>query len=236
MKSILLCALVAIVPAIAFGQGQVKLSQETEQTWVGFDNPRIVNGNVVTGPKSKPTLASSETKIVVAGADEYKWRDIECERIPSLEYIELSEVPGGYTFPKDTTAGQYRIALRLYDPTLQPVSKRLTIDLKPLDPFTPVVPDINSGLAADARKVMVALVQSMAKDMTVIADGIKAGSIRTTDDVKNLNVKQDEAGRNAFKAAMKALMEPKLGTAVGPLVPEAEPVFRNIAIGFGSVK
>lgn len=236
MRSILLCAMIAIVPAISFGQGQVKLSQETEQTWVGFDNPRIVNGNVVTGPKSKPTLASSETKIVVAGADEYKWRDIECERIPSLEFIELAEVAGGYTFPKDTPTGQYRIALRLYDPVLQPIAKRLTVDLKPIDPFTPVVPDIGQGLSADARKVMVGLVQSMAKDMVAIADGIKGGTIRTTDDVKTINVKQDEAGRNAFKASMKALMEPKLGTAVGPLVPEAESVFRNIGIGFGSVK
>lgn len=235
MKSILLCVLIAIVPAIALGQGQVKLSQETEQTWVGFDNPRIVNGNVVTGPKSKPTLASSETKIVVAGADEYKWRDVECERIPSLEFVELAEVVGGYTFPKDTPLGQYRIALRLYDPTLQPLSKRLTVDLKPVDPFTPVVPDVE-GLPAESRKAIVGLVQSMAKDMSLIADGIRSQTIRTTDDVKNINVKQDEAGRKAFKEAMRSIMEPKLGTAVGPLVPEAETVFRNIATGFGSVK
>lgn len=236
MKSILLCVLIAIVPAIVLGQGQVKLSQETEQTWVGFDNPRIVNGNVVTGPKSKPTLASSETKIVVAGADEYKWRDVECERIPSLEFVELAEVAGGYTFPKDTPLGQYRIALRLYDPTLQPLSKRLTVDLKPVDPFTPVVPDVGQGLPAEARKAIVALAQSMAKDMIVVADGIKAGTIKTTEDVKLLNKKQDENGRTAFKEAMRQIMEPKLGTVVGPLVPEAETVFRNIATGFGSVK
>lgn len=236
MKSILLCVVLAVVPSFVLGQGQVKLSQETEQTWVGFDNPRIVNGNIVTGPNSKPILASTASKVVVSGAEDYKWRDIECERIPSLEYIELAEAPGGYTFPKDSPAGSYRIVLRLYDPVLQPMAKRLTVDLKPVDPFTPIVPDLGQGLSADARKAIVGLVQSMAKDMTAIADGIKSRTVVTTDDVKKLNVAQDEASRTAFKASMQAIMAPKLGTAVGPLVPEAESVFRNISIGFGSVK
>lgn len=236
MKSILLCALIAIVPAIALGQGQVKLSQEVEQTWVGFENPRVVNGVVVAGPNSKPMLASTSVKLAVSGADEWKFKDIECERVPSLEFVELAEVTGGYAFPKDTPPGTYRVALRLSDPTLGLLSKRMTVELKPYLPVEPIIPDLGQGVSADARKAIVDMVQSMAKDMVVIADGIKAKTIQTTDDVKNVNLKQDEAGRKAFKEAMRTIMEPKLGTAIGPLVPEAESVFRNIAVGFGSVK
>lgn len=235
MKSILLCAFLTVVPSLVFGQ--VKLSQEVEQTWVGFENPKVVNGVLVAGPNSKPMLASTSMKIVVTGADEFKFREMECERIPTLEFVELlSEVEGGYVFPKDTPSGTYRLALRLTDPMLGFLTKRLTVDLKPVEPVGPIIPDLGQGLSADARKAVVGLVQSMAKDMTVIADGIKSKTIQTSDDVKSINVKQDEASRTAFKASMQAIMAPKLGTAVGPLVPEAESVFRNISIGFGSVK
>lgn len=237
MKSTTLCCIViALLPAIAFAQGQIKMSQEIEQTWVGFENPKVVNGVLVAGPNSKPMLAATSMRVVVTGGEEYKWTEIECDRIPTLESVDLNATEGGYTFPKDAAAGSYRIVLRKYDPVLQPIRKVLMVELKPQAPIDPIIPDLGQGLSSESRKAIVGLVQSMAKDMTVIADGIKGGSIKTTEDVRVVNTKQDEAGRAAFKATMKSLMEPKLGTAIGPLVPEAESVFRNISAGFGSVK
>lgn len=233
MRAILLVLLLAVN---CFGQETVKLSQQIEQTWVGFDNPRVVNGNVVTGPMSKPQLASTSMRIARTGGDEYKWKDdIDCDRIPTLESIDLLPVEGGYAFPVDTLPGSYRITLRLTDPVLPPVKKRLMVDLKPIDPFTPIVPDLQ-GMPADARRGIIAMVQAMAKDMTVIADGIKSKTLKNHEDIKVLNKKQDEASRAAFKESMRVIMEPVIGNNEGPLVPEAESVFRNLSIGFGSVK
>jgi hypothetical protein len=115
--------------------GQLKVSEERIQTWVGFESPRVVNGLVLAGASSKPSLAETKVLIRVEKAVDYKFMEIECERIPSLEFVELKEVEGGYTFPQETPAGTYRIAVRCFDPGI--VSKRITVVLGP----TPAPPE-----------------------------------------------------------------------------------------------
>lgn len=215
--------------------GQIKLTQEVTQTWVGFENPTIVNGAVVSGSNSRPTLASTAMTIKVETAVAYKFSQVSARRIPTLEKITLEVIDGGYRFKPSAPAGTYSIEYLAFDPDRGIASEEITVELKPLAPVDPIIPDLG-GLPADARKAVVALVQGMGADMANLGDGVKTGRLKTAEDVKAASVPQDTVTRNAFKEAMRSLMEPRLGNDPGKLVPQAEQVFRDIATGFRSVK
>jgi hypothetical protein len=139
---------------------QLKVSEEKTQVWVGFESPRVQNGLVLAGTSSKPSLAETKTLIRVEKSVDYKFTEVECERIPSLEYVELKEIEGGYTFPPETPSGTYRIAVRCFDPGI--VSKRITVILgptpapepepKPDDPKPPPTP---APIPGDGLRVLI---------------------------------------------------------------------------------
>lgn len=121
---------------------QVKLAEVKLNTYIGFENPRVVDGVVVAGPNSKPSLASSVSLITVDKPDSYKFGEIEAERIPSFEIVELESVDGGYRFPTDATPGSYRVTYRAFDPERGPATKRITVEVGGAKPVDPIVPPV----------------------------------------------------------------------------------------------
>jgi hypothetical protein len=197
---------------------------------------------VLAGTSSKPSLNETRTLIKVEKAVEYKFTEVECERIPSLEFVELKEVEGGYAFAPDTPAGTYRIAVRCFDPGI--ISKRITVTLgptpapepgpgpKPDDPHPPLPVD---GLSALSKSAVSAYLQSMAADMESLAKDVEAGKIKTVIDASTSTNARDLLTRATFKKQMALIMEPRLGSTALPA--NAPQVFRDIATGFrGAVK
>lgn len=215
---------------------QVKLAEVKLQTYIGFENPRIVDGVVVAGPNSKPSLASSVSLITVDKPDSYKFGEIEAERIPTFELVELEAIDGGYRFPNDTQAGTYRVTYRAFDPERGPSTKRITVDVggsKPVDPFVPPDPAL-AGISKDVRQIVVQYAQSMGADYERLAVESKAGRYLKVIDASNAANAYDVATRDAFKRSMGAIMAPRLG--VDNLPADAAQTFTEIAIGFRSVK
>lgn len=142
---------------------QINLVEQQTQVWSGFDAPVVREGRVYTGPFSKPRLERTDVEVVVHQVVPYEFLQVQAERIPTLESIELSEVDGTlntWKFPADTVAGKYRVAAIAFDPKKGIATKRLDVtigkpapdpdpdpdpDPKPPEP-TPDLPIAGQGL------------------------------------------------------------------------------------------
>jgi hypothetical protein len=216
--------------------GQIKLSQEISQTWVGFESPQVVNGVVIAGSNSKPTLANTTTTIRVETAVEYKFSQLKATRLPSLEKISLERIEDGWRFKPSAPAGMYAVEYLAFDPEKGIASEEITVELKPVspEPITPAPVDPLAGLQGESRAVMAAFVAAMANDMDAVAVEVEQGRARTVAEVSAVNVQRDIVTRNRFKADMARMMEPRLGNAALP--PTAKQTFNDIAAGFRSVR
>lgn len=215
---------------------QIKLAEVKLNTYIGFENPRIVDGVVVAGPNSKPSLASSVSLITVDKPDSYKFGEIEAERIPTFELIELEAVDGGYRFPGDTPPGTYRVTCRAFDPERGPSTKRITVEVggsKPVDPFVPPDPGLPQ-LSKDVRAAFVAYAQNCGADYERLAAETKAGRFLRVMDASAAANAYDQQTRDTLKRAMATIMAPRLG--VDALPPDASTVFLEISAGYKAVK
>lgn len=237
MRFVLL--LLLCLPSIA--SAQIQVSEQTLQTWVGFENPTIVNGIVVAGGASKPMLTNVTKTIVIDSQIDFKSYLVVAKRIPTLETVNLEKIDSGYRFKPGTIAGLYNIEVIGYDPEQGLARGDLTINYDPFqpDPVTPVTPDNPDkpleGLAGDSQAVMTSFIKSMANDMDAIAKEVANGTLKTPLEALTRNNTLDTATRSTFKQSMGVLMKPSLSGTEFP--PNASEIFTNIATGFrGSLK
>lgn len=216
-------------------QAQIKLGESKLQTWTGFENAQVVNGKVISGPSSKPTLESISTTITVETALPYKFSQVKAQRLPTLEKITLEPVNGGYRFKPGTPAGTYRVEYLAFDPDRGIASEEIEVVLDaagplPVDPITPDMPQ----LSREARKAMAEFVRGMADDMDAVSAEVAAGRLKTVLDVSTFNIKRDIDTRNIFKKSMATILSPRLGNA--DLPPDGDKIFAEVSTGFRSVK
>jgi type II secretory pathway component PulM len=240
MKILALIFVLLCSPAFA----QIKLYEQRTATYIGFLNARVDDsGRVIADASSKPTLASTQSSIVVEQSKPYKWLTVEAEKFPTLEIVvELESVDASnWKFPDSTQPGRYRVTATAFDPELGPAKKRITVDVgsvppQPDDPPKPDIPPVTdlTGLSLESRKALAAYTQAMAADMKTLAADTRAGKVKTVSEASAANNLADLASRIAFKKTMAKWMEPRLGSS--DLRPDAAQVFEEIALGFGSLK
>lgn len=234
----LLLLVLSLVPCCGqLAHAQIKLAETKIQTYVGFENPRVVNGVLLAGPNSKPMLANVVSLITVEKAVEYKYFEVEAERIPSLETADLEEVEGGYRFKEGTPPGTYRVTARGFDPERGMANKRLTVEVTPAPtpgPVDPIPDNTLSAVSKESREALKVLVGGMAANFDTLAAETKAGKFKTVLEAGARSDALDLSARGVFKQAMAKVMQPKLGSDVLP--GDAAQTFTDIAIGFKGVR
>jgi len=108
--------------------GQIKIAEQKTQSWVGFDEPVVVNGIVQSGPKSKPVLAGTRS-IIVVDYTGYEFITMYAEKIPSLERVNIEQAEGGYWFPSTIVNGKYRVLAIATATAKAPSIESLVVDV-----------------------------------------------------------------------------------------------------------
>ena len=225
--------------------GQIKLVESKTETWAGLKNAVLNDdGTITTGPDSKPILTAKSVRYSFETAIPYKFSQLKAKRLPTGERVTLEQEPGKetYWFRSGATEGKYELSYTVFDPEKGIDSDEWIVDYKPIvapvpgpvDPVNPEpVPDLGK-LPSEARKVIVDLVQNMARDIEAVNADIDAGKVKTVMESAAATVQRDIATRNKFKADMNKLLEPRLGKDVLPAT--AKQTFKEVADGWRSVK
>lgn len=112
---------------------QIKLSEQKTQSWVGFDNPSVSNGIVYSGPRSKPTLASTQSLIVVDYTG-YEFLTTWASRVNTGERVALEQVSGGYWFPSTASPGKYQVLAIATAANKAPAIESIVVDVGGVQP------------------------------------------------------------------------------------------------------
>ena len=213
--------------------GQIKLTQETSQTWVGFQNPQIVNGVVIAGPDSKPTLSNTTMTIKVETAVEYKFAQLKATRLPTLERITLEQVEGGWRFKPSAPAGLYAVEYLAFDPTHGIASEEIQVEIKPEKP-EPIRPEPIPGneFSEVVEKAIAELRSGYGQAFRQVADGIDRREILLDSRYHSFLLPLTTQARVTALTGVDQLLQNKLPRNGVNLLPEAAGFSRSLADAF----
>jgi hypothetical protein len=214
--------------------GQIKLTQEVTQNWVGFQNPRIVDGVIVAGVNSKPTLSSTSTTIKVETAVPYKFSQVKAVRLPSLERITLEQIDGGYRFKPSAPAGLYAIEYLAFDPEKGIASEEITVEIKPIEQVDPIKPE---PIANDeVERIVFASINELRKGygtaFRAAATAIERRDITVDAKLQSFLEPLTRTARTNAMAGIDNLIQAKLPRDVDKLRPESAKFIESIGLAF----
>lgn len=217
--------------------GQIKLSQEVTQSWVGFQNPKIVDGVIVAGVNSKPTLSSTSTTIKVETAVPYKFSQVKAVRLPSLERVTLEQIEGGYRFKPSAPAGLYAVEYLAFDPEKGIASEEITVELKAIEPIKPDDVVKPEPIPADeVERVVFSAINEMRKGygsaFKAAATAIERREITVDAKLQSFLEPLTRTARTNAMAGIDGLIQAKLPRDVDKLRPEAAAFVQSIGIAF----
>lgn len=213
------------------GFGQIKLSQEVTQSWVGFQSPKIVDGVIVAGVNSKPTLASTTMTIRVETAVPYKFSQVKAVRLPSLEKVTLEQIDGGYRFKPSAPAGLYAIEYLAFDPEKGIASEEITVELKPVEtqPIEVIPTDETERIVFNAIHE---LKKGYGSAFKAAAGAIDRKEITVDAKLQSFLEPLTKAARTNAMAGIDGLIETKIPRTVDKLKPEAAKFIESIGLAF----